>query len=84
LNKPAVEFGPPWLLAESFLPFFQLIIESDSGETEVVREVAKLERSSLRPDDLGLTLSEAKALAGLVSRRNAAQGNGSNGQGVGE
>ena len=31
----------------------QLIIESDSGETEVVREVTKLERRSLRPENLG-------------------------------
>jgi hypothetical protein len=38
----------------------QLIIESDSGETEVVQELAKLERHSLRPENLGLTLSEAK------------------------
>jgi len=31
----------------------QLIIESDSGETEVVREVTKLERHSFRPENLG-------------------------------
>ena len=31
----------------------QLIIESDSGETEVVQELAKLGRHSLRPEDLG-------------------------------
>ena len=37
----------------------QLIIESDSGETEMVQELAKLERHSLRPENLGLTLSEA-------------------------
>jgi hypothetical protein len=37
----------------------QLIIESDSGETEMVQEVAKLERYALRPETLGLTLSEA-------------------------
>jgi hypothetical protein len=40
----------------------QVIIESESGEAEVVQEVAKLERHSLRPESLGLTLSEAKAL----------------------
>jgi hypothetical protein len=40
----------------------QLIIESESGETEVVQEIAKLERHALRPESLGLTLSEAKAL----------------------
>jgi hypothetical protein len=33
----------------------QLIIESDSGEAEVVQQVGKLERHSLRPENLGLT-----------------------------
>ena len=46
----------------------QLIIESDSGETEVVQEVTKLERRSLRPENLGLTLSEAKELLQEVQR----------------
>jgi hypothetical protein len=46
----------------------QLIIESDFGETEAVQEVAKLERGSLRPDDLGLTLSEAKDLLQEVQK----------------
>ena len=46
----------------------QLIIESDSGETEVVQEVAKLERHSLRLENLGLTLSEAKELLQEVQR----------------
>src|SRR5689334_14331730 len=40
----------------------QVIIESESGEAETVQEVATLERQSLRPESLGLTLSEAKAL----------------------
>src|SRR5438270_12930598 len=40
----------------------QVIIESESGEAEVVQDVAKLERHALRPESLGLTLSEAKAL----------------------
>ena len=46
----------------------QLIIESDSGETEVVQAVTKLERYSLRPENLGLTLSEAKELLKEVQR----------------
>ena len=46
----------------------QLIIESDSGETEVVQEVGKLERHSLRPENLGLTLSEAKELLQEVQK----------------
>jgi hypothetical protein len=45
-----------------------LIMESDSGETEVVQEVTKLERHSLRPENLGLTLSEAKELLQEVQR----------------
>ena len=40
----------------------QVIIESESGEAETVQEIAKLDRQSLRPETLGLTLSEAKAL----------------------
>jgi hypothetical protein len=46
----------------------QLIIESDSGETEGVQEVTKLERHSLRPENLGLMLSEAKKLLQGVQR----------------
>ena len=48
----------------------QLIIESDSGETEVLQEVAKLERHSLRPETLGLMLSEAKELLHEVANTN--------------
>ena len=46
----------------------QLIIESDSGEAEMVREVTKLERCALRPETLGLTVSEAKELLQEVQR----------------
>jgi DNA-directed RNA polymerase subunit RPC12/RpoP len=46
----------------------QLIIESDSGETEVMQEVAELERHSLRPENLGLMLSEAKELLHEVQK----------------
>jgi hypothetical protein len=46
----------------------QLIIESDSGEAEVVQELTKLERYSLRPENVGLTLSEAKELLQEVQR----------------
>src|ERR1700745_4433746 len=46
----------------------QLVIESGSGQTEVVHEVTKLERRSLRPETLGLTLSEAKELLREVQR----------------
>jgi hypothetical protein len=40
----------------------QVIIESESGEAEMVQEIAKLERQSLRPETLGLTLSEVCSL----------------------
>lgn len=46
----------------------QLIIESDSGEAEVMHEVAKLERPSLRSANLGLMLSEAKELLQEVQK----------------
>ena len=46
----------------------QLIIESDSGKVEMVREVTKLERYALRSESLGLTLSEAKELLQEVQR----------------
>jgi len=40
----------------------QVIIESDDGVGEMVQEIAKLERGQLRPEELGLTLAEAKGL----------------------
>src|SRR5260370_37873234 len=46
----------------------QLIIESDSGQTEGVHEGTKLGRRAMRPENLGLTLSEAKELLREVKR----------------
>jgi hypothetical protein len=46
----------------------QVVIESEAGETESIQEVAKLERSSLRLEELGLTLGEAKHLLREVQR----------------
>src|SRR5690348_13074323 len=40
----------------------QVIVESDAGNAEAVREAAKLDRGVLRPEALGPSLSEAKAL----------------------
>jgi hypothetical protein len=34
-----------------------ITIQSDEGQAEVVREVARLERGFLRPDTLGLSLA---------------------------
>jgi hypothetical protein len=55
----------------------QIIVKSDEGQGEVIREVAHLERGALRPETLGLSLAEARAiLAGLeqtVVERQAAE-----------
>jgi hypothetical protein len=44
----------------------QAIMTSDSGATEVVHDVAHVERNTLQPETLGLTLAEAK-FASLMS-----------------
>lgn len=46
----------------------QLLIESDTGEVVTTQDVAQLERHSLRPEDVGLSLGEAKQLLGSVQR----------------
>src|SRR5467141_2875629 len=44
----------------------QITIESDEGKPEALQEVAQLNRGSLRPESLGLTLAEARSiLAGI-------------------
>ena len=40
----------------------QVIVESDNGVGEVIQDIARLERGQLRPEQLGLTLAEAKGL----------------------
>ncbi len=40
----------------------QVIIESDGGTTEAVENIVRLKRGALRPENLGLTLAEAKDL----------------------
>ena len=44
----------------------QLLIESDTGEIIRTEEVAQLERHSLRPEDVGLTLADAKQILGSM------------------
>ncbi|KAG0161864.1 hypothetical protein DFQ30_005148, partial [Apophysomyces sp. BC1015] len=39
----------------------QLVIEGENGKSEKVEEIVLLERGALRPEELGLTLAEAKA-----------------------
>jgi hypothetical protein len=44
----------------------QITVKSEEAEAEVVQEVARFERGPLRPDTLGLSLAETRAiLAGL-------------------
>jgi hypothetical protein len=44
----------------------QITVKSDEAKSEVVREVACLERGPLHPETLGLSLAEARSiLAGL-------------------
>jgi hypothetical protein len=40
----------------------QVVIESDGGDTKAVENIACLERGTLQPAELGLTLDEAKDL----------------------
>lgn len=40
----------------------QIVIESDNGSTPLVQEIAQIERNSLQPENLGLSLNEAKAI----------------------
>lgn len=40
----------------------QVVIEAGDGNPDKIEEIARLERGSLRPEELGLTLAEAKTL----------------------
>jgi hypothetical protein len=40
----------------------QVVIELDSGNTQIIQEVSKIERSSLQPENLGLSIAESKTL----------------------
>jgi hypothetical protein len=46
----------------------QLLVESDTGEVVTTEEVGQMERHSLRPEDVGLTLAEAKQMLGSIQR----------------
>jgi len=39
-----------------------VVIESDNGDTQVIQEVTQIERGDLQPENLGLSLAEAKTL----------------------
>lgn len=47
----------------------EMTIMSEEGATEVVEEVARLEREKFSPEELGLNLGEAKAILSGLQRR---------------
>jgi hypothetical protein len=55
----------------------QITIKSQAGEPELIQQVAQLQRGTLQPDNLGLSLAEARSiLAGLeqtIAQRQAAE-----------
>ena len=51
----------------------QLVIESESGDTQSIQEVAQIEKDSLKPENLGLTLAQAKELLLQTQRSIASQ-----------
>lgn len=40
----------------------QLVVESESGETQLIQEVLQIKKGHLQPENLGLSLIEAKEL----------------------
>lgn len=51
----------------------QIVVESESGETQLIQEVAQIEKGDLQPENLGLTLAQAKELLLQTQRTIAAQ-----------
>lgn len=51
----------------------QVVFESSEGETQLVQEVAQIERGNLQPDNLGLTIAEAKDILHNTQRHIAIQ-----------
>ncbi|RUS92884.1 hypothetical protein DSM106972_097790 [Dulcicalothrix desertica PCC 7102] len=51
----------------------QIVIESESGETPLIHEVAQIERANLQPDNLGLNIAEAKQILHNTQRHIAFQ-----------
>ncbi len=46
----------------------QVVIESETGNTDVVENIVCLERRNLQPESLGLTLAEAKSILSGVQK----------------
>ena len=47
----------------------QIVMETANGESERIEEIAELERNSLEPETLGLTLAESKTLLQGIQQR---------------
>ncbi len=47
----------------------QIVMESEDGSEQVIQKVAEIERGSLQPENLGLSLTEAKTLLQGVEPR---------------
>ena len=47
----------------------QIVMEAANGESERIEDIAELERSSLQPETLGLTLAESKTLLQGIQQR---------------
>jgi hypothetical protein len=46
----------------------QITVESDDGQPNVAQEVAQLDRGTLRPETLGLSLAEARSVLGRIEQ----------------
>jgi hypothetical protein len=46
----------------------QLVVESETGDVVTTQDVAQLQRHSFKPEEVGLTLAEAKQLLGSVQQ----------------
>ncbi|MBD2451267.1 hypothetical protein H6G76_29910 [Nostoc sp. FACHB-152] len=40
----------------------QVVVESESGETQLIQEILQIEKGNLQPENLGLTLAQGKEL----------------------
>ena len=48
----------------------QLVIESESGDIQSTQEVAQIEKGNLKPENLGLTLAQAKDCSTVLVANN--------------
>jgi hypothetical protein len=51
----------------------QVVFESESGSTQLIQDIAQIERANLQPDNLGLSIAEAKEILHNTQRHIAFQ-----------